>query len=75
MFPPPREYIQFASDARRDRAEILIDIRLALLLMVNDRDKKEKSRKDLTGFASFLIGFVGKFSFRLRVELGTFTQT
>lgn len=42
MLPPPREYIQFASDARRDRAEILIDIRLALLLTVNDRDKKEK---------------------------------
>lgn len=29
MLPPPREHIQFASDARRDRAEILIDIRIA----------------------------------------------
>lgn len=42
MLPPPREHIQFASDAHRDRAEILIDIRSASLLTVNDCDKKKE---------------------------------
>lgn len=40
MLPPPREYIQFASDARRDRAEI--DVCLVLFLIVDDRDKRKK---------------------------------